>query len=77
MSLSQFFDLNWQCFLCLLLLKAFTRRVAEFDGKNYPKACLRGVFSSKVRESEAQKPSKVFIFVFFLKIIATLLIFNF
>ena len=48
------------------LLKAFTRRVAEFDGKNYPKACLRGVFSSKIRESEAQKPSKVFIFVFFL-----------
>ena len=73
MSLFQFFDLNSQCFLCLLLLKAFTRRVAEFDGKNYPKACLRGVFTSKVRKSKAQKPSKGFIFVFVLKIIATLL----
>ena len=57
-----------------VLLKAFTRRVAEFDGKNYLGACTQGVFSSKIRESEAQKPSKVFIFVFFLKIIATLLI---
>ena len=46
------------------LLKAFTHRVAEFDGKNYPKACLRGVFTSKVRESEAQKPSKGF-YMFF------------
>ena len=65
-------------FMCPLgvLLKAFTRRVAEFDGKNYPKACLRGVFSSKVRESEAQKPSKGFISVYVLKIIATLLIYN-
>ena len=25
------------CFLGLCLLKAYTRRVAEFDGKNYPK----------------------------------------
>ena len=40
MNLLRFFDLNRLCFLGLFLLKAFTRRVAEFDGKNYPKATL-------------------------------------
>ena len=30
-----------------VLLKAFTRRVAEFVGKNYPKACLREFLTAK------------------------------
>jgi hypothetical protein len=55
-------------FLCLLLLKAFTRRVAKFGGKNYPKACLRGVFSSKVRKSKAQSLQKGLSLFFFLKL---------
>ena len=54
-----------------LLLKTFTRRVAEFGDKNYPKACWRGVFSNKVRKRKAQKHSKGFL-LFFSKFIATL-----
>ena len=37
-----------------------------YEDSEREKACTQGVFSSKIRESEAQKPSKVFIFVFFL-----------
>ena len=33
-------------YLGLWLLNALTQRVVEMDGKNYPKACFRGVFSS-------------------------------
>ena len=47
-----------------LLLKVFTPRVAEFGDKNYPKACLRGVFNNKVRKRKAQKHSKVFLLFF-------------
>ena len=50
------------------LLKAFTHRVAEFDGKNYPKACLRGVFSSKIRIALCAKAFKRVLYVFFLKL---------
>ena len=51
-----------------VLLKAFTRRVAEFDVKNYPKACLRGVFSSKKRVERSSKAYKRVLYVFFLKL---------
>ena len=45
-------------FLCLLLLSAFTRRVAEFEVKNYPQACLRVVFNGKERVAHSAKAFK-------------------
>ena len=46
------------CFLGLLLLKAFTRRVAEFGVKNYLGVYSQGVFSSKVRIEHSSKAFK-------------------
>jgi hypothetical protein len=56
---------NQKCFVCLFPLKAFTRRVAEFGDKNYPKACLRGVFIRKVREARSAKAFKGVFVCFF------------
>jgi len=45
-------------FLGLLLLKAFTRRVAEFGVKNYLGVYSQGVFSNKVRIEHSSKAFK-------------------
>ena len=52
MNIFRLFDLNNIFYLCLWLLKAFPAGTG-FGDKNYPKACLRGVFCHKNRKAQS------------------------
>ena len=69
--------MNFFRFFCLLLLKAFTRRVAEFGDKNYLGACTQGVFSYKVRKERSSKAFKRVYLCFCSKFIVTLMFNNY
>ena len=55
--------LSVEIYIFLWLWKAFPAGTG-FGDKNYPKACLRGVFSHKTGKRKALKPSKGFISIY-------------
>ena len=47
-------------FFRFISFEGFYSKSCGVWGKNYPKACLRGVFNNKVRDARSAKPSKGF-----------------
>ena len=52
-------------FFMFIAFEGFYSQSCGFDGKNYPKVCLRGVFISKIRTERSSKAFKRVYLCFF------------